>query len=88
MDDHADLAKRTYLTLAQLATYLGDWTIPKVRGWLARHPDVRRTREGKCVIVWRRDVDHTLATHAAEQAKRRRREWEPIGSAEGKTRIS
>ena len=69
--DPTDLGKSTYLTLAQLATYLGGWTIPKTRGWLARNRDVRRAREGKCVIVWRRDVDHTLATHAAAQERRR-----------------
>jgi len=69
--DPTDLGNRTYLTVAQLAAYLGDWTIRKTRGWLARNPDVRRTREGKYVIVWRRDVDHTLATHAAAQERRR-----------------
>lgn len=66
-----ELGKRTYLSIPQLGEYLG-WTIPKVRHWLDRHPDVRRAKEGHYLIVWRRDVDSQLEIDAAKYAKQRK----------------
>jgi hypothetical protein len=65
-----DLTQRAYLTMLQLADYLG-FTLPKTRHWLRRNPDVRRAREGKYVIVWKQDVDAELGAHARVQERRR-----------------
>jgi hypothetical protein len=67
----ADLGKRTYLSIGQLAAYLGDKTIPSARKWLEKNPCVRRSLEGRKVLVWRRDVEAQLERHATQQAKRR-----------------
>lgn len=68
--DHVDLVKRTYLTVEQLVDYLG-FTKAKTRHFLWRNPTVRRVREGKYLLVWRRDVDEVLTRKAEAQERRR-----------------
>lgn len=66
------LAKRTYLSIPQLAEYLG-WTISKTRHWLEKRKDVRRAKEGHYLIIWRKDIDSQLEIDAATYAAKQRR---------------